>query len=70
MVNNVWELGMVMERGGEGPKDGVFVLTPLGFVLPQPHPLGPREALPHLVKLYFLLIFLTTSTIFLMNLFH
>ena len=35
---------------------------------PHPHPLGPREAPPHPVKLYFLLIYRTTSTIFLMKL--
>ena len=35
--------------------------------LPHPCPLGPRKALPHPVKLYFLLICLTTSTIFLMK---
>ena len=33
------------------------------FLIPSP-PLGPCKALPHLVKLYFLLICLTTSTIF------
>ena len=33
--------------------------------LPHPHPLGPCEAPPHPVKLYFLLIF--PSTIFLMK---
>ena len=31
---------------------------------PHPHPLGPREAPSHPVKLYFLLICPTTSTIF------
>ena len=30
----------------------------------HPRPLGPREIPPHLVKLYFLLICPTTSTIF------
>ena len=34
---------------------------------PHSHPLGPREAPPHPVKLYFLLIFPTISTIFLMK---
>ena len=34
---------------------------------PHPRPLGPREASPHPVKLYFLLIFPTTRTIFLME---
>ena len=34
----------------------------------HPHPLGPHEAQPHSVKLYFLLIYPTTSTIFLMKL--
>ena len=33
------------------------------FVTPSP-PLGPHEALTYFVKLYFLLIFLTTITIF------
>ena len=33
----------------------------------HPRPLGPREALSHPVKLYFLLIFPTTRTIFLMK---
>ena len=31
---------------------------------PHPHPLEPCKGLPHLIKLYFLLICLTTSTIF------
>ena len=69
--------------GGVGLKDGVFVPTPHGFVLshprpasprmtektfsPHPRPLEPREAPPHPVKLYILLICLTTSTIFLMK---
>ena len=35
-----------------------------GFFLPNPRPLRPREAPPYLVKLYFLLIFPTTITIF------
>ena len=77
-------LGMAMGRGGAGLKDGVFVPAPHGFILPHPRPvpprmtgntfsphlrpLGPREAPPHPVKLYFLLICLTTSTIFLMKL--
>ena len=55
-----------------GPKDGVFALTPHGFILPHPHPtlpcmtgkfflphpcpFGARKASPHPVKLYFLLI--------------
>ena len=34
---------------------------------PHPRPLGPREVLPHPVKLYFLLICPTTSTIFFFN---
>ena len=64
-----------------GVKDGVFVPAPHGFVLPHPYParmtgktfsahphlLGPHEVLSHLVKLYFLLICPTTSTIFLMK---
>ena len=35
---------------------------------PHPRPLGPREASPHLVKLFFLLICPKTSAIFLMKL--
>ena len=35
--------------------------------LPHPRPLGPRETPPHIVKLYFLLIYPTISTIFLMK---
>ena len=35
--------------------------------LPHLHPLGPCEGPSHLVKFYFLLIFPTTSTIFLMK---
>ena len=35
---------------------------------PHPRHLGPCEALPHPVKLYFLLIFPTTTPIFLMKL--
>ena len=35
---------------------------------PHPHPLGPHEASPRPVKLYFFLILPTTSTIFLMKL--
>ena len=67
-----------MTIGQGGAKDGVFTLAPHGFVLPHPYsaphnmenfvtpspPLGPHEALTYLVKLYFLLIFLTTITIF------
>ena len=34
---------------------------------PHPRPLEPREALPHPVKLYFLLTYPTTNTIFLMK---
>ena len=34
---------------------------------PHSRPLGPREALSHPIKLYFLLICPTTSTIFLMK---
>ena len=34
---------------------------------PHPRPLGPHEAPPHPVKLYFLLLCPTTSTIFLMK---
>ena len=56
-----------MGRGGAGPKDGVFVPAPHGFVLPHPRPLGPCKASPQPVKLYVLLIYHTTSTIFLMK---
>ena len=70
-----------MTIGQGGAKDGVFALAPHGFVLPHPYsalhnmenfvtpspPLGPHEALTYLVKLYFLLIFLTTITIFLIK---
>ena len=59
------------DNGGEaGPKDGVFAFASQDFVLPHLRPalhdgenfvvpslpLGPCESLPHLVKLYFLLI--------------
>ena len=65
--------------GGVGPKDGVFALASHEFFLPHPRP-APHDRenfLPHLcplrpcaapfhpVKLYFLLIFPTTITIFL-----
>ena len=53
--------------GAEVPKDGVFIPTPHDFVLLHPHPLGPRKAPFHPVKLYFLLICPKTSTIFLMK---
>ena len=51
------QLGMAMGWSGDEDLHG--------FVLTHPCPLGPHEALPHPVKLYFLLIFPTTSTIFL-----
>ena len=67
-----------------GSNDRVFIPAPHGFVLPHsrpasprmtwnifsPHsrPLGPRKALSYPVKLYFLLICPTISTIFLMKL--
>ena len=35
--------------------------------LPHPRPLEPREAMPHPLKLYFSLIFPTSSIIFLMK---
>ena len=60
-------LDIWMAMGRAGPKDGVFIPTLHGFVLPHPRPLGPRKALSHPVKLYFLLICLTISTIFLMK---
>ena len=67
--------------GRAGPKNGVFTPAPQDFVLlyphpaphdeenflPHPRPLGPRETLSHLVKLYFLLICSSISTIFLMK---
>ena len=64
--------------GGTGTKDGVFVLILHGFVLPHPHPVQhdgenfltpslPFGAPPQPVKLHFLLICPTTSTIFLMK---
>ena len=48
---------MAMGRGGAGPKDGVFIPAPHGFVLPyprmmgkiflsHPHPLRPRKTGP------------------------
>ena len=80
-VNKTWFQGW--QCGGAGLKDGVFVPAPYGFVLPHPRPvppymtrntfsphprpLGPHEAPPHPVRLYFLLICPTTSTIFLMK---
>ena len=67
-----------MAMGWAWSKDGIFAPAPHDFVLPHsrptsydmkkflphPHPLGPREAPPHLVRLYFLLIFPTNITIF------
>ena len=64
--------------GGTGPKDEIFAPVPHGFFLPHPrpashdgenflpypYPLRSREAPPYIVKLYFLLIFPTTITIF------
>ena len=62
---------MAIGRGGVGPKDGVIVPAPLRMTgntfSPHPCPLGPHEAQPHPVKLYFLLICPITSTIFLMK---
>ena len=71
-------VGMAMGRGGaEGwglhPRPAWFCLAPspprmTGKTFsPHPRPLGPREAPPHPVKLYFLLICPTTSTIFLVK---
>ena len=71
-------LEMAMGRGGVGPKDGIFVPAPHGFFLPHPRPalhdgenflphprpLRPREAPPYTLKLYYLLIFPTTISIF------
>ena len=69
--------------GMKTPKDGIFFSAPYGFVLPHPrpapphmigktfpphpYPLGPYETPLHLIKLYFLLIYPITSTIFLMK---
>ena len=73
-------LGMAMGRGGaEGwglrPRPAWFCLATSpprpawrGILShPNPAPWGPHEPPPHLVKLYFLLICPTTSTIFLMK---
>ena len=63
------QIGMVMGQGGVGLNDGIFAPThapPLmtgKIFLPYPSPLGPWEALPYLVKLYFLLICPTTICI-------
>ena len=61
-----------MGRGEVGSKDGVIVPAPLRMTgntfSPHPRSLGPREAPPYPVKLYFLLIYPSTSTIFLMKL--
>ena len=64
---NVWE-----NRNGDGvglgePKDGVFIPVLHGFVLSYPCSLGPREVSSHCIKLYFLLIYPTISTIFLIK---
>ena len=74
---------MAMGRGGAGRGRRMRFLSPPRMVSscpvpappcmpgktlsPYPRPLGPRKALPHSVKLYFLLICSTTSTIFLMK---
>ena len=52
--------------GRAGPKDGVFAPAPHDRenFLPHPRPLRPRTAPFHPVKLYFLLIFPTTITVF------
>ena len=72
-----------MGWGWAGLKDGVFASAWQDFDLPHPcpapprmtgkislpHPrlLGPREASPHFIKLYFLLICVIVSIIFLMK---
>ena len=74
------EEGMAMgQDGAKGwgycPYPGMVLFCPIPAMprmtgknfSPHPRPLGPREAPPHLVKLYFLLIFPTTSIIFLMK---
>ena len=62
-------MSMIKDDNGVGPKDGVFAPASYSFVLPYsrpaPHdrkiflahscPLGPREVLPHSIKLYFLI---------------
>ena len=59
-----------MRWGGVGLKDGVFVPSPHGFVLLRPRPAPHNEenfltpSPPHPIKLFFLLICPTTSTIF------
>ena len=55
---------MAMGRGRVGLKDGVFIPVLHGFILSYPRSLGPREVPSHCIKLYFLLIYPTTSTIF------
>ena len=64
---NVWG-----NRNGDGvgwgeAKDEVFIPVLYGFVLSYLHFLGPREVPSHCIKLYFLLIYPTTSTIFLIK---
>ena len=64
---NVWG-----NRNGDGvgwgeAKDGVFIPVLHGFVLSYSCSLGPREVPSYCIKLYFLLICPTTSTIFLMK---
>ena len=76
-------VGMAMGRGGAKgwglhPRPAWFYLAPSSprpappritgkTFSPHPRPLGPYEAPPHPVKLYFLLICPTTNTIFLMK---
>ena len=60
------------QRGGTGPKDGVFVpVSPRmtgKIFLPNLRLLGLRETIPHLVKLYFLLICSQLLQLFLIKL--
>ena len=67
---------MAMGRGGAGPKDGVFIPAPHGFVLPYPRmmgkiflthpcPLGPCKALSQPVTL--LLVNLSTTITIVFN---
>ena len=71
-----------MAMGQGGVEDGVFAPVPYGFVLPYPYSvphnrenflassslIGAPRSLPYPVKLYFLLICLTTIAIFLIKL--
>ena len=72
----IWQLIRIDGRDGNGAGWGQRMESS-SLPRPAPHdeedfltpflPLGPREASPHPIKLYFLLIFPATSTIFLMK---